>query len=261
MGGKQDLRGSGILGEAASSVPGVPSVKRVVRSSARAYTALREHLASRRQSAQAAADIRALVALSTIPTGYLPWSGSALQPTTAQRLLNNIVVNERRRIVELGAGVSTLLIAGLNRSLGLHLHLTSVDQSAEWLEFIGSRAREIDPTLAIQCIHAPLRPYGSGPFRINRWYERDAIAEIAGPIDLLIVDGPTAGERHTAHDRWPALPELLEQLSDSCAVLMDDTHRRGERRIVRDWRTSNPDFAIRRMVQATFLSRGTSWTT
>ncbi|HST38530.1 MAG TPA: hypothetical protein VLK58_03435 [Conexibacter sp.] len=50
--------------------------------------------------------------------GYLPWSSGAMRPSALVTICNEIVLGGRRRIVELGSGTSTLLLARLLREQG-----------------------------------------------------------------------------------------------------------------------------------------------
>jgi hypothetical protein len=44
---------------------------------------------------------------------YLPWGAGVMRPAGLAAVCNDIVLNGRRRVVELGSGVSTVLFARL----------------------------------------------------------------------------------------------------------------------------------------------------
>ena len=48
-----------------------------------------------------------------LPGPYLPWGAGAMRPAGLVTVCNDIVLNGRRRIVELGTGISTVLLARL----------------------------------------------------------------------------------------------------------------------------------------------------
>ena len=50
---------------------------------------------------------------ATLGGPYLPWSAGAMRPAGLVAVCNDIVLNDRRRVVELGGGVSTVLVARL----------------------------------------------------------------------------------------------------------------------------------------------------
>jgi hypothetical protein len=52
-------------------------------------------------------------ALAMLPGAYLPWSAGTMRPAVFVTVCNDIVLNDRRRIVELGSGISTVLLARL----------------------------------------------------------------------------------------------------------------------------------------------------
>lgn len=205
------------------------------------------------------ADVRALVNLSALSPGYLPWSGSALRPATAVRVLSEILVNDRKRVVELGSGISTILISALNREFSLGLELTTIDENEGWLRQTELRARQVDPKLKLTAVHSALVPYRGAAMDVSRWYDVDRLKDVQGGIDLLIIDGPTAYEKSAQYDRWPALPVFYGRMSASCTVVLDDTSRRGEARIAKDWARRFGDFATNAYADETFLTRGERW--
>src|SRR5918997_1250059 len=142
-------------------------------------------------------DILAMHVLAPLSTSYLPWTISAMRPSALVAVLNEIALNGRRSIVELGAGISTWYIARLLRQVGGHL--TTVED--------------------------------------DDWYDRGKIYEALDGrrIDLLIVDGPPAFSTDRAHARYPAVPVLAPLLAEDHAVVLDDIDRTGEQEIVDVW--------------------------
>lgn len=207
------------------------------------------------------ADLRALHLLSPIVMGYLPWSGSAIAPQTAVQVCNELALNERRTVVELGAGVSTIVLAMWAESEQQPIHVTSIDEDEAWIRLV-RRAVERFNFATVEFVHAPLKPYASwsGMPRVTRWFDLDVVDTVQGPIDMLLVDGPTAHRPEWRCDRWPALPQFADRLSGSCAVLLDDTLRPGESLVLRSWLELFPRLASRPSGPATWLVRGPSWT-
>src|SRR5690606_38250097 len=58
-------------------------------------------------------DVHALIVLQPLLVGHpvLPLTGSALRPHCLTHLINDILINRRRRILEFGTGLSTILLA------------------------------------------------------------------------------------------------------------------------------------------------------
>jgi len=177
-------------------------------------------------------DVAALQSLSAIGAGYLPWSGASLTPTAASKVANEIIVNRRRNVLELGSGVSTLLFGKLLHDLGGRL--VSVDHDAEWLNRVKEIARNRGIDTSIDFVHAPLRCHPKA-MNSQQWYDQEAILQaLNGKVDVLIVDGPIGGHRYIM-SRYPALPVLRQILADDATVFLDDIDRPEEQKIAALW--------------------------
>src|SRR5690348_1292072 len=73
-------------------------------------------------------DILAMQALAPLSLAYLPWSVSAMRPSGVVAVLNEIFVNQRRAIVELGSGVSSFYIGRLLQYRGGRLWTVEHDE-------------------------------------------------------------------------------------------------------------------------------------
>ena len=181
-------------------------------------------------------DILAMHALAPLSTGYLPWTVSSMRPSGVAAVLNEIVVNRRRHIVELGGGISTCFIARLLSGRGGHLWTVEHDEG--WAGVLREElAREGLDALAT-VVHAPLTGIDDGwPGEQSRWYDRDRLREAtaAGPADLLIVDGPPAYQEGLGHARYPAVPFFAPLLAADHTIILDDIDRLGEQDIMRRW--------------------------
>lgn len=199
--------------------------------------------------------------LAGLGVGYLPWTSSALRPADAQRIMNDILLNERQVIVEFGSGLSTLLIAALSRQFGLKLRLFAVDENAQWLDRIATQVAGANSDIEFEAIHAPLVKYeDSADLPVSRWHDRAALSQLPDSgVDLVVCDGPTAVDERVQYDRWPALPTMYSRLSQRCGVHLDDTMRAGELAIVRDWSDRFPEMAVTRHAFSTYFCRGTSY--
>jgi predicted O-methyltransferase YrrM len=149
----------------------------------------------------------------------------ALRPE-ALELLAELVREGRTTVVECGSGLSTVTIASELRELG-EGHVHALEHSPEWAATtraaLAGEAVEEHATV----IDAPLR---------DGWYDRAALERLpASGVDLLLVDGPPAGEPRIELSRYPALRELASRLRPGAAILLDDTDRAGERRVLEAW--------------------------
>lgn len=175
-------------------------------------------------------------------------------------------VREHRphRVVSLGSGASSLVIADALRQNGMG-RLVAIDHLNAYAERArAALAREYLKAWA-EVREAPMTPWAGEhpaaqssvdngekgdkenqaekakkdkkdekgePPATPSWYSEDALKGL-GPIDLLVVDGPA--QSSVRFVRYPALPALLEQLSDSAEVWLDDAKRADEKAIVDAW--------------------------
>ncbi len=142
------------------------------------------------------------------------------------------IILERKpsMIVQCGSGVSTLVAAGCLKKLGKGrvVALDEDERRAGGTSALISRHGLGEFAEVVDAPLAALEPeFGPG-----LWYRRSSLAGIEG-IDMLIVDGPSGEAGSLA--RYPAVPVLLEKLSNDALVIADDTDREDEREIVRRW--------------------------
>jgi hypothetical protein len=82
-------------------------------------------------------------------------------------------------------------------------------------------------------VDAPLRAHeatGVG------WYDPAVLSALPVGIELLLVDGPPAGEPEIERSRYPALVELAPALAPGATVICDDALRPGEDWALERWR-------------------------
>jgi hypothetical protein len=173
--------------------------------------------------------------------GYLPWSSGAMRASGLVSVCNEIVLGPRRRIVELGSGTSTVLLARLLREQDLGGTLDAVEHHAGWADRVNAM---LDAEGLSSVARVTLAPLGPHPDALDGlpWYDPAALAAVLeGPaVDLLVVDGPPAFRRSDALARYPALPALLPALAPDAVVVLDDVVRAGEAEIVERWEALSP---------------------
>ncbi len=146
---------------------------------------------------------------------------------------------ETTNILELGSGISTLVISrtlaqiGSGQLLSLEHHERYYERNQQWL-------CEHHLTEHAEIRYAPLENC-SWEGGAGRWYAPSALPPI-GNFDLLVIDGPPAWARLDA--RYPALPILHERLSKDAIILLDDYKRLAERRTVHRWRLLFPQLQV-----------------
>jgi predicted O-methyltransferase YrrM len=129
-----------------------------------------------------------------------------------------------RTIVECGSGRSTVLIARRLAELG-EGSVHSLEHDAGWAD----RTRELLAAEAVaraEVITAPLE---------NGWYARSAVRLLPNSVDLLLIDGPPAGEPELRRSRHPTLDELGDRLRPGALIVLDDARRVGEAEAMELW--------------------------
>jgi predicted O-methyltransferase YrrM len=117
------------------------------------------------------------------------------------------------RVLELGAGQSTVLLDRLARTLPLTC--VTLESDSDWL----ARVRA---DVALDVRHAPLVPLTIRGYA-SSVYDPQALSADER-FNVLLVDGPRASPRRS---RWGAL-QFLERLEDDFLLVFDDAERRGE---------------------------------
>lgn len=181
-------------------------------------------------------DIYSLILLRPVMQDFIPWTGVAIRPYTALTIVNDICINNRQFIVELGAGVSTLLIAQLLRNRG-EGKLLSIEDSEKWASFMNNELKTRGLNDYCSVLYAPLEPCKHSLNREVLWHQEKIVLEsiIDSKIDLLLVDGPKASIFKNKFARFPAVPVLKPYLAESFSIYLDDIRRSGEREIVEKW--------------------------
>lgn len=158
---------------------------------------------------------------------FTRWSSS---PALAARLIGIIKKHKPQHIVELGSGVSTVVMALAARDAGSG-HVTSLDHDPVYAAKTRNELAEQGLSEWATVIDAPLEsvdtPRGSVP-----WYDLSSIDTLQ-PIDLLIVDGPPRKSHKDA--RLPAYELLGERMAPGAHVVLDDTARKDENGSVAAW--------------------------
>jgi predicted O-methyltransferase YrrM len=189
-------------------------------------------------------------ALAALSGPYLPWSAGVMRPAGLVIVCNDIVLNERRRVVELGSGVSTVLLARLlcQRSPLGGFRIAAVEHDARWARWVIEQLDREGTGSDVVVVHAPLAPHPRAVAGLS-WYDEAAldrglrIAMRGDPIDLLLVDGPPAYAAGHGLVRYPALPVLCDWLAPGATVVLDDAERPGEQEVLRQWeRETGLDF-------------------
>jgi predicted O-methyltransferase YrrM len=157
----------------------------------------------------------------------------ALTADAAAVLARRIALRRPAIVVELGSGVSTILVASMLQQQG-NGRIYSLDHDPAWAEETRRQIRAAGLQDQAEVLDAPLRQQDVDG-RSVLWYDVPAKVNDLAQIDLLIVDGPPQATDPNGLPRYPALPRLLPQLSADAEIFVDDARRPGETEMVRRW--------------------------
>lgn len=159
----------------------------------------------------------------------------------AQALAHLITLIEDQRpktILELGSGTSTIWMGYLCKSYGGKI--ITLDHLGEYLEQTEIAIKRHELNSEVEARLAPLETLECHG-EVYSWYSKSSFEDLID-IDLLVIDGPPAATGKMA--RYPALPNIIAQLSDHATVVLDDAHREEEASIIAEWLDQFPEFQV-----------------
>lgn len=141
-----------------------------------------------------------------------------------------------RTVVELGSGLSTLVIASAMHRNGAGRLISIEDQPVHaaatranlLANGLGHLAEVRVVRVLDQVLHGQRRP----------WYDVDALMDLR-EIDIVFVDGP--GVAGSDDVRFPSMPVFWDRLRVGGLLVMDDAAREGERAMARRWQAQFDD--------------------
>ena len=145
-------------------------------------------------------------------------------------------------ILEMGSGLSTLVISQTLRQLG-EGQLFSLEHGERFARRTQEWLTEQELNEYCEVLHAPLMPC---PIEMgaSQWYDLSQLPKNI-QFNLLVIDGPPAWFNGKA--RSPAIPLLSGQIAPHAVIVVDDYHRRGEKRSVQKWLEDFPQLQLAEM--------------
>ncbi len=153
-------------------------------------------------------------------------------------ITNDIIINNRRTVIEFGSGLSTIIMARLVKMNNLPTKIYSVESDVKWFTLLNSILSKENTTEYVTTILAPLEKTGKSKNDL-KWYDENAISKQLPKdllFDLVIIDGPPAHEKDKRLSRYPALPFISNKLNTNYSVYLDDAGRIGETEVLKHWK-------------------------
>lgn len=190
-------------------------------------------------------ETQGLVQLSGLEHPYpMPFGGSwALTPDAAAILAREVAIRRPGVIVELGSGVSTVMVGRLLQQLGAG-KLISLDHDTDWAAETRRHIAASGLQDFVEVYDAPLRRQEFDG-REYEWYTLpDQLGDIE-QIDMITVDGPPQSADTGILSRYPALPAFAGKLSARAVIYIDDARRDTEKAMVERWLENYPGWKSR----------------
>lgn len=182
------------------------------------------------------------------PEPLLAMSESAIAPEFAWWLYRYVSVAKPINIVELGSGVSTVVIASALKKNGSG-KLISYESDTVYYEKTKKLVFDSGLQEYVNLIYAPLEKIDLDGELYN-WYsvslEDFNNKEDGQAVDFLFVDGPRGATNYLA--RYPAYPFFKSMCNNETLIILDDAFRKDEEEIIRRWVALNKtEVGVRRL--------------
>ncbi|MSO42607.1 MAG: class I SAM-dependent methyltransferase [Candidatus Planktophila sp.] len=205
--------------------------QRLSKLSSQNIAAFKELKAQNWQSYCQAEALQQLIALLKFTAPIPPTRSWAASPDLLLTLVDLVRTHKPKLVVELGSGVSTLIVAKAGAK-----KVISIDNSEEF----AGKTRAMLKAHGVRGVKvriAALKPHVSGV----DWYDTTKLSDLK-KIDLLIIDGPPGSKNPDA--RKPARPEFINRLSPRAIILIDDVNRQGERELAEAFAKALPNHVL-----------------
>ena len=156
---------------------------------------------------------------------FIPRTSYSLSPTVTLHLINEALIYNRTKVLELGTGISTIYLAKAFSEKNHKATIVSIDENPEWQEHIRSilyRENLID--------FVSMKPINIDSSTSQGWYN---ITEFSDAInnqkfDLIVIDAPST---HNNRSRTKVVDYIKNNniLEESYSIFIDDTYRSEER--------------------------------
>lgn len=165
------------------------------------------------------------------------WSSSY---SMIHHVINDLIVYNRKNILEFGMGNSTLYISHAIKRLELNCGITSVDSNKEWIEIFKNQNTIFESESFISIVLAPIEQNTNG-----QWYSESSLNNqipSSSKFDVIIIDGPSS----TIHKniRQNGVDYILKILSDNFIIFIDDVFRSEENDLIQIFKEKIPGISM-----------------
>ena len=164
----------------------------------------------------------------------------AASPDFLKLVVEIILTEKPKLVVELGSGISTILAGKALEKNGAG-DLISIDHDDKYAELTRKKIclEKLSDITKVVTAELKMHPINGQNYM---WYEPSFVKEIKQNIDLLIIDGPPRIINKNA--RFPAISLLKEYFTDDTVILLDDGRRKDEQNTVKLWLKELDKFTV-----------------
>lgn len=179
-----------------------------------------------------------------------------MSPVVICHILNEIIINKRKSIIEFGGGSSTLFIATLLNTYNLDAEFVCIESDKDWMQVIKNWVSAKKAELKVQFVHAPIKNQHFDTKLADSflWYDKVILQNelMNKKFDLVIVDGPQGSI--CKYSRYPAIPFLQQHLLTNYSIFLDDYNRPDEKAIYKQWCTLLGEKPINNLNRYAYIS-------
>ncbi|PSL01263.1 hypothetical protein [Cecembia rubra] len=164
------------------------------------------------------------------PKGFLFESEFSLSFQTIQHIANDIVIHRPKTILEIGSGLSTMILNNLIKELDYRPEFISLDQDENWQKHLLNYCDLVTFKNFEISEKNEYSKKGKG-----KWFDIPNDSDLLNyNFDLVIIDGPKGFESRFA--RYGILNFLKGKISKSSIIFLDDTNRNDEKFLLNSMR-------------------------
>lgn len=154
------------------------------------------------------------------------WAGS---PDFLLEIAKAAKASGPANVLECSSGTSTVILAYVVKQ-SAQGHVYSLEHDPIFAEKTRQQLRERNLEKYATVIDAPLCEYYLNGTKYS-WYDLKNLPDLV--FNLLVVDGPPATKNPDA--RYPTIPILIDKLTPTAVMYLDDANRAGEQAMVTSW--------------------------
>ncbi|MCF1750314.1 class I SAM-dependent methyltransferase [Mariniradius sediminis] len=167
------------------------------------------------------------------PSSFVFETGYTLSFQEIQHIANDIVIHRPATILEIGSGLSTIILSNLISELGYKPEFISIDQDASWQKHLQGQCKNVD------FYDFEIGSNSEFAMEGGKWFTIPPNSILRKKkYDLVIVDGPKGYESKFA--RFGIVNFLKERVNESSIVFLDDTDREDEKFILKQLKELPP---------------------